>query len=320
MFAPQVHVDRHRRSPERQLERIDIVYGDLSRPDTLGGACTGVETLFHLGGYAHADDDAATAASLHWQVTVEGTRALLAEAARASVRRLVYLGSVKAMGEGGPACLDERGEMRPVTAYGRAKLEAERLVAEAGRQGMSVCVLRLPLVYGRGSKGNLPRMIAAIDQGRFPPLPEVHNRRSMVHVDDVVRALLLAARRPEASGQTYIVTDDQTYSTRQIYELICRALGKRTPRWTFPLGTLQWAAKGGDLIGRVRKRPFFFDSATLEKLTGSAWYSSRKIARELSYRPACTLQSALPGMVDEYRAPTGLEVETEVMTGGRRDG
>lgn len=281
---------------------------DFTRSDTLMDAITGAETVFHLAGYAHADDEgSAHAENQHWAVTVSGTRALLDEALRAGVRRFVYFSSVKAMGEGGADCKDETEEPRPTTAYGKAKLEAERLVRQAAEEHqMHVCVLRLPLVYGPGVKGNLVRMIEAIERGRFPPLPETGNKRSMVHVDDVVQVALLAAETPDANGRTYIVTDGQTYSSRQLYELILKALGRRIPRWWIPTAVLRAGASVGDLIGRVRGRRFVFDSVALDKLLGSACYSCENIRQELAYSPTRTFENSVDEMVAAYRKTQGL--------------
>jgi len=206
------------------------------------------------------------------------------------------------MGEGGEKRFDETDATLPITEYGRAKLEAERLVLALGRdRGMHVCVLRLPLVYGPRVKGNLLQMIKAIDRGQFPPLPEAHNKRSMVHVDDVIQALRLAAENPAANRQVYLVTDGQTYSTRQMYDMIRAALRKPAVCWSVPLGLLRLAAGVGDAIGSVQGRPFFFNSMMLDKLLGSAWYSSEKIERDLGFKPTQTLETALPAMVEEYR-------------------
>lgn len=277
------------------------VVGDLADPATLDGICQDTDTIFHLAGHAHAldepDDESTTRST---QITVEGTRALLAQARRAGVRAFIYVSSVKSMGEGGATCLDETAECLPVTAYGKARHEAEQLVLDNGKD-FSVTILRLPMVYGPGCKGNLPRMIRAVSRGRFPPLPETGNRRSMVDVRDVVQAALLAAGNPVAAGKTYIVTDSQAYSTRQIYEWICVALARPVPRWTVPLAWLHAAASVGDAIGKFTGRRFFLDTESLDKLIGSAWYSSEKISRELGYRPVYTLKDALPGMVAELR-------------------
>ena len=286
--------------------RGDVVHlrrGDLTEPSSLRGLCDGYDTVFHLAGYAHAEvEDADTDRMRHENVSVSGTRWLLRSAQEANVRSFVYASSVKAVGEGKPEQLDETAKTIPTTAYGQAKFAAEELVLTTGRRtGMHVAVLRLPLVYGPGSKGNVLKMIAAIDCGRFPPLPETGNRRSMVHVDDVVQALLLAAQKPEAAGQTYIVTDGVIYSTRTIYTAICQALDRPLPRSTVPVALLRFGARIGDVIGRLRGRPLVFNSEALEKLIGSAWYRNEKIRRELGFVPRRTLEEALPEMIGQYR-------------------
>jgi UDP-glucose 4-epimerase len=283
---------------------IKGICADLSSDVDLREACQGVESIYHLAGHAHAaDQDSPGAAHLHFEITVNGTRRLLEAATAAGVRRFVFLSSVKAMSEGSDDCLDEATAVAPTTTYGRAKLEAERLILAAGRErGMHVCVLRLPLVYGPGNKGNIPRMIAAIDKGWFPLLPETHNRRSMVHVDDVVQALLLAAETPAANGQVYIVTDGQIYTTREIYVAICRALDRRVPARPVPAWSLRAGAAVGDALEAIAGRRMPLNSGTLEKLLGSAWYSSEKIRRELGFRARHTLLDALPKMIAEYRS------------------
>src|SRR3989344_4915890 len=196
-----------------------VIVGDLTRPASIAGICQGMDIVFHLGGYAHAVDQSdGKSEKTNWQVTVEGTKALVEQSLKAGVSQFVFFSSVKAMGEGGETCLDETAECQPVTSYGKAKREAEKLVLEAARHGSSSTVLRLPMVYGSGCKGNLPRMIHAVAHGRFPPLPEPGNKRSRVDVRDVVEAAWLAATTPVDADKKYIVKDGQVYSTRQIYE------------------------------------------------------------------------------------------------------
>lgn len=281
--------------------RVTARIADLRKAESLSGVCEGIDTVFHLASYGD-DSVRDEKEDFHWRITVDGTRRLLDEAGRCGVKRFVFVSSVKAMGEGSESCMDEKNSAAPLSSYGRAKLEAERLVLEAGTvQGMDVCNLRLPPVYGRDNRGNLWRMIVAIDKGRFPPLPEVGNRRSLVHIDDVVQALLLAADHPAARGQTYIVTDCRDNSTFQIYAAVCRALQRTVPRWRVPIGLLRLAAKIGDVVGKMRGRSFFFNSEVLYKLTESAWYSSRKIETDLGYRPTRFLEEGLREMVDEYK-------------------
>jgi len=256
-----------------------------------------IDVIFHLAGKAHALAETQQDKDEYFRINTEGTRKLLEAARAARVKRFVFFSSVKAMGEGGDICLDEQAACEPETLYGKSKLEAERLVLEGGFVPEPV-VLRLSMVYGPTRKGNLPRMIESVRKGRFPPLPETGNKRSMVHVDDVVQTATLAAEKDAAIGQTYIVTDGQVCSTRQIYEWICHALEKQVPSWHVPIGMLKALARVGDGIGIFRGRRFMFDSDTLEKLLGSAYYSFGKIERELGYKPVCDLRSTLPEIIE----------------------
>jgi len=290
------------RRPVEPALADESVTADLTSGKLPAGALEGVDTVFHLAGKAHALSERAEDDADYRLLNVDGTRRLLEAAERAGVERFVFFSSVKAAGEESRERVDESVEPRPTTAYGRSKLAAEELVREFGhRPGRHAVSLRLPLVYGVGHKGNLVRMMAAIDRGRFPPLPEVGNRRSMVHVDNAVEAALLAASRPEANGQSYIVADDRAYSTRELYEEICRGLGRPVPRWSVPAWALKGLARTGDAVGVLTRRRFFFDSDSLDKLLGSAWYSAEKIARELGYRPSATFHEALPAIVAWYR-------------------
>jgi len=172
------------------------------------------------------------------------------------VRRLVYLSSIKVMGaaiDTGP--IDETTPPAPDTLYGHAKLAAERSVLAAGAH---VCVLRLPMIYGLTGVGNIARMIKAVARNRFPPWPKIHNRRSSLHVQDLMVAACLVATHPWAGGRTYLVTDGKGYSIRWLYERICLALGRPVPGWTVPYWALATAACGSTWLekGLHRRLPF----------------------------------------------------------------
>jgi len=281
---------------------MEVIEGDVRNVHAIKVVTAGVVTVFHLAGRAHALSEIGGDEALHQTINVQGTRNILEGAVAGGAKQFVLFSSVKVLGEGASGCLNESVEPAPVTAYGRSKFEAEQLVLDySQRLILHASCLRLPLVYGPGNKGNLLQMISAIDRGFFPPLPEVSNRRSMVHVTNVVEAAVLVANYPAANGQCYIVTDGRSYSTCELYEMICKGLGKRIPRWYVPLKSLKALGRIGDFIGLVRGRRFLFDSDALEKLIGSAWYSSEKISRELGYRPSITFEDALPELIAWYR-------------------
>jgi nucleoside-diphosphate-sugar epimerase len=174
-------------------------------------------------------------------------------------------------------------------------LSAEQLVLNGSIPHR--CVLRSALVYGPGVKGNIARMVHAVQSGRFPALPARRNRRSAVHVEDLVTALLLAATRDEANGRAFIISDGHAFSTRDMYEWILRALDKPPPRWQVPWGLVVGAARVGDVAARVTRRPMPFDSSALDKLMGSAWFESSVATTELGFVPAHSLASAMPELV-----------------------
>jgi len=269
---------------------------DLAKDPCPPGLLQDVHAVFHLAGKAHALAETRQDENEYFQINTEGTRKLLEAAKQAGVQKFIYFSSVKAVGDGERQPMDESVQAAADTPYGQSKYAAEQLVLRGGYVPHPV-VIRPCMVYGNTGKGNLPRMIQAIRRGVFPPLPETHNRRSMVHVDDVVQAALLVAEMPEAAGQVYIVTDDDAYTTRQIHDWIRAALGKPPSNWYIPMRLLTIFAKTGDTIGRLIGRRFPFDSDALDKLTGSAWYSSAKIRHELGFSPQHTLQSSLPDIV-----------------------
>ena len=280
---------------QEQVPCDESIQADLALNKTLS-IPPDTDVVFHLAGKAHALSETKQDENEYLRINTEGTRVLLEAAKSSGVRRFVFFSSVKSMSEGGPGCLDETSPCLPVTPYGKSKFEAERLVLE-GNFVPEPVVLRLSMVYGTSPKGNLPRMIEAVSKGRFPPIPEFGNKRSMVHVEDVVQAALLAAEKPEAIGKIFIVTDGQPYSTRELYEWICKALGQPVPSWRVPEVVFRGLAKIGDTISTLRGRRFVFDSDTLEKLAGSAWYSSKKIEKELGFQAKHHLRESLPNII-----------------------
>ena len=209
---------------------------DFEKEKIPPSALESVDTVFHLAGFSHDMRDASKVKNLYQKINVDATVQLAELAVKSGVRRFIFVSSVKA---GGPAvagkCMTEDDQDKPEGIYGKTKREAELKLLEIGRKSdMHVSILRPCLVYGPDVKGNLRLMLSGIEKGWFPPLPETGNRRSMIHVDDLIRALLLVAGDKRANGEIFIVTDFKSYSSREIYEAMCFVLGKSVPRWSVP--------------------------------------------------------------------------------------
>jgi UDP-glucose 4-epimerase len=275
---------------------------DLGTDPIPEAACEGVSGIFHLAGIAHTPDSLRVPDADYWRVNLEGTRSLIAAAEAAGVAGLVYFSSVKATADPGAHCVDEGWNDPPADAYGLSKRRAEDLVLGAhARSGMHAVVLRPTLVYGPGVKGNLQRMLTAVAQGRFPPIAESGNRRSMVSVSDLVAAAWLVMRRDQAAGRRYLVADGVDYSTRFIYEAMSEVLGRPLPGWSVPLSVLRLGGQAGDVIERLARRRFPLNGAVVRRLTGSACYRADRLRAELGWAPDDNLTSLLPMMVSRAR-------------------
>jgi len=273
------------------------IIAELGKTELFPSLFAGFDAVFHAAGLAHVLSASAESDALYEAVNVQGSALLAAAAAKAGVGHFVYFSSVKAMGDPGEHCVDESWHILPDDPYGVSKRNAETRVLQSGRDsGMRVTVLRPTLVYGPGVKGNLLRMMIAVAKRRFPPVPEVGNRRSMVHVDDLAEAAWLAATQSGAEGRVYIVSDDHDYSTREIFTWMCLASGRGLPSWTLPVSLMRAGALLGDRLERVAGLRLPIDSGVLHRLLGSACYRSDKIRHELGWRPQRHLAEALPVM------------------------
>jgi len=257
-----------------------------------------VDIIFHLAGHAHSISEDPAKEDVYFKTNVNGTRDLLQAAEKAGVERIIYYSSVKSMGEETVERLDEAFSPNPTSLYGKSKLEAEKLVLY-GDYVTSPTVLRLPLVYGPSVKGNFPRMVRAISKNRFPPFPKIENKRSMIHVNDVVHGTILAASNPNSAGKIYILTDGVDYSTRQLYELICESIGKKIPLWTTPVLIYYLLARAGDWLNHIKGDRKYFDTSNYQKLFGNAYYSYERARAELEFQSRHTLADSLPSICSQ---------------------
>ncbi len=274
--------------------------GDLAVPELLDWHPTsqelaGIDCVIHLAARTHVMRDAAADPLAAYRALNVGVTARLAEAAAAAgVRRFVFMSSIKVNGEathGQPFTTDDAPQ--PEDAYGISKREAEdALRAIARRTGLEVVVLRPPLVYGPGVKGNLLALMRAIDRGLPLPLGAIANRRSLVGIDNLISAIALAATHPAAAGHTYLVSDGEDLSTPQLARLIAAGLGRRARLVPVPVALLRFT---GRLTGKT---------AAIDRLAGSLEVDAGALRRELGWSPAVSPAAGLARMAGWYHAHT----------------
>ena len=252
----------------RKHSNFKTVICDLQSKVIPDDALDSVDTVFHLAGFSHDLRDATKIQNLYQEVNVEATVRLAKLAVKSNVKRFVFVSSVKAGGGSTfGVCSSEKDQGDPEGVYGKTKREAELKLLKIGKaSGMHVSVIRPSLVYGPNVKGNLQSMLLGIKKGWFPPLPETGNRRSMIHVDDLVRAILLIAEDKRANGEIFIATDGTPYSSREIYNTMCGVTGKSVPKWSIPKTLFDIAS----LVSPGVKYK-------INKLLGDECYSSAKL-------------------------------------------
>ena len=243
-------------------------------------ALESIDTVFHLAGFAHDMQDPSKVKNLYHTVNVEATVELAKLAAESGVKRFVFVSSVKAGGLPlSEHCASEGDQNDPEGVYGKTKREAELKLLKIGKESdMHVSIIRPSLVYGPNAKGNLQLMLSGVKKGWFPPLPETDNKRSMIHVDDLVLAILLVAEDDRTNGEIFIATDGRPYSSREIYNAMCSALDKSIPKWSIPKFLF-------DMVSLISPRIKY----KLNKLLGDECYSSAKL-EALGFKAQKTLK------------------------------
>ncbi|MCT9070980.1 NAD-dependent epimerase/dehydratase family protein [Cupriavidus gilardii] len=268
---------------------IDAVWPNSLRPDC----------VIHLAARVHVMRDRAPDPLAAFRATnVEGTLRVARAAARAGVRRFVYVSSIKAVAETDPGRpLRESDTPAPVDPYGISKREAEQALVELCRDhGMEWTVVRPPLVYGPEVGANFRSLLGAVARGVPLPLACANAPRSLVAVDNLADALLACARHPAAAGKIFHVCDGEDVTVAQLARLMGDALGRPARLLPVPLTLLKLA---GALTGR---------RDAVARLVEPLRVDSARIVGELGWRPPLTLREALKQTADWYRQQTTGEI------------
>ncbi|MEW5886694.1 MAG: SDR family oxidoreductase [Pseudomonadota bacterium] len=276
-------------SEQAQAERLEwLAMGAMTGQTNWLPALQGVQTVVHCAARAHVlREQLADPLAAYRAVNVHATLRLAEHAAAAGVRRFVFISSVKVNGEstqpGQPFAPADAPA--PQDAYGLSKFEAEQALWQVARDtGMEVVIIRPPLVYGPGVKGNFARMVQWVRQGVPLPLGAVHNRRSLVALDNLVDFIALCAspeRSPQAANQTFLVSDGDDVSTTELLRRVAHAYGVPARLLPVPVGLMRGAAR---LLGK---------DAVADRLFGSLQVDASKASDLLGWVPPVTMQAQL---------------------------
>ncbi|MCJ2089848.1 NAD(P)H-binding protein [Methylobacterium sp. E-005] len=215
------------------------VVGDLTRPINMAAALAGVDAVVHSAGLAHAmsgapEDDYRT-------LNTEATRKLAEAAARAKVRRFVFLSSIRAqVGPSASGVVGEGDPAAPTDAYGRSKLEAEQALAEIGLDWVA---LRPVLVYGAGVKGNMAALLRLARSPYWLPLGGLAARRSLISLESLSGAVDTVLRAPDPVRAALIAADPDPLSLPEMIAALRAGLGRSPGLVPVPAGLLKLACR-----------------------------------------------------------------------------
>jgi nucleoside-diphosphate-sugar epimerase len=266
-------------------DKCEVVMGSLDACTDWSAALKSQEVVIHAAARAHImKEEVADSLAEYRKVNVEGTLNLARQAGAAGIRRFIFISSIKVSGEqtsiGQPFFADDVPS--PEDFYGISKHEAEQGLRQiAAETGMEVVVIRPPLVYGPGVKGNFASMIKLVGKGLPLPLGAVHNKRSLVALDNLVDLIVTCIDHPGAANETFLVSDGEDLSTTQLLRGVAEAMGKPSRLIPVPAGLLQF---GATLLGK---------KAMAQRLLGSLQVDISHTRKCLNWTPPLTVKQGL---------------------------
>lgn len=256
---------------------------DLSADTDWSVALEDVEVVIHAAGRAHIMQDVVADSLAEFRrVNVAGTLQLAEQAVEAGVSRFIFISSIGVNGNQSTCPFTERDAPNPKEPYAVSKLEAEqalRLLAE--ESGMELVIIRPPLVYGPNAPGKFERLIKILCKGMPLPLGAIHNKRSLVALDNLVDLIITCVEHPAAANQTFLVSDGHDLSTTELLKRLGDALGKPTRLLPVPMS---WILFGAGLLGK---------RAIAQRLCGSLQVDTSKARELLCWTPPVSVDEAL---------------------------
>lgn len=191
---------------------------------------TGMDAIVHLAGKAHQmipiDDN------IYFEVNYELTKSLAELAKKQGVKQFIYISSTKVYGDDVAEAVNEQSACKPTDAYGASKLKAEQYLIKLESSDFKIAIVRPPLVYGPGVKGNMIKLLALAAKKYTLPFGDTHNARSMVFVDNLI-ALINVILEKKATG-VFVAGDAHPVSTSYLIKSMRDSLGNRSKLMAVP--------------------------------------------------------------------------------------
>ncbi|HXG31060.1 MAG TPA: NAD-dependent epimerase/dehydratase family protein [Thermodesulfobacteriota bacterium] len=295
---------------------VELCYGDLSNPDSFNELTGGGDVVYHLA--AMVSDWGPR--EEFYKINVEGTRNLLIASKESGVKRFVYMSTAGVLWKydfWGVRDMIDIDESYPYPEsynnhYNESKAEAERAVMGFFRDtGLEAVIIRPSGVWGAGDMVILPRLVKAAKKGILLSVGRGNSLVSPCHVENLVRALILASASENAAGKIYFVNDGMKIEHLAFISRLLKAVGiDWSPRLSIPYSIAYGLASFLELCARISgsKRPPVLTRFAVAALAGSRTYSIERARRDMGYEPVIGLEEGLRQLGEWVKSIGGVEV------------
>ena len=269
------------------------VVGDFESNPDFSNVLTKIDCIIHLAGKAHViDETKVSILEKYRKINTEFTLNLAKQAETAGVKRFIFLSSIGVNGKQNTKPFLENDTPNPQEPYAISKHEAEQgLLKLAESSLLKVVIIRTPLVYGKGAKGNFGRLTQWASAKIMIPLPlgAVNNARSLIAIDNLVSFIILCVLHQKSVNQIFLISDNDTISTTELLKKIAKAFNKKALLFPVPISWMVFVAK---LLGK---------EADAKRLFSSLMIDNSKARDLLDWHPITTIDRQLKKIVADEK-------------------
>jgi nucleoside-diphosphate-sugar epimerase len=274
-------------SDTRYLKKlgVELFYGDLLNKDSLKNLVKGVTIVHHLAGEVYSPRN-----SNYFKINVEGTGNLLDACLPENIERFIFLSSIQATGPSQKQgiLLNEQSPCKPITSYGKSKLEAERLIYKRNKaDAFPAVIIRAPMVYGPGSlKCRSAALFQRINEGKFRLIGKDDHLISTCYLDNLIHGILLAEKHKNAIGKAYFIADQKTHTLLQISNAIAQELLVKLPTGRIPIPVAYVMTMILLIPNKIFNFSRLFSWDTMREITNDWACNISLIESEMGYKPS----------------------------------
>lgn len=262
---------------------VKTVIGSVDAESDWSEALREAGVVIHAAARAHIlKDGSSDPLDEFRKVNVAGTLNLATQAAQAGAKRFIFISSIGVNGNINTYPFTEENEPNPAEPYAQSKWEAELGLWEIQREtGMELVIIRPPIVYGPNAPGNFGSLVRWVEKGVPLPLGAIHNKRSLVALDNLTDLIIKCIDHPAAANQVFLAGDGEDVSTTELLQGVGHAMGKPARLIPVPAEVLMF---GASLLGK---------RAVAQRLLGSLQVDISKACNLLGWEPPLSLEEGL---------------------------